>query len=579
MLFRSDSAIYDMISTGKCDGIFQLESPGMKSFMKDLKPQNLEDIIAGISLYRPGPMDFIPKYIEGKRKHGDVDYECEELRPILEPTYGCFVYQEQVMQIVRDLAGYSYGRSDLVRRAMSKKKASVMEKERQNFVYGNEAEGVKGCVKNGISVEVAMKIFDEMTEFARYAFNKSHAAAYAMVSYQTAYLKCHFPIEFMAALMTSVIDRTDKVAGYIMSCRQMGIQVLPPSIQDGFASFSTCEQGIRYGLSAIKSIGRPVIDAIIEERKQGDFLELSDFIKRIASKSVNKRAIENLIKAGALDDFPGNRKQKMLIYTKLVDDTNSDRKSNLIGQMSLFEYAAPEESDVFLVKFPDVEEYKKEEILAFEKEVLGIYVSGHPMEQYEAMWRKTVTRTCADFIPDDEEENAEPLVRDDEKAIIGGIVIDKVVKTTKTNQLMEFVTIEDLYGVVEVILFPRDFEKNKQSIDLDRKVFLKGKVTIEEGRPAKLIANAVIPFDEMPRELWIQLTDMEHYNESETYINQVIHPFDGNSNVIIYLAKEKKIKRLPHSKNVSINEELLLELYGKFGENNVKVKEKQIEKD
>ena len=354
----NDKKVLDSLGTGKTDGIFQLESAGMKNFMKELKPQSLEDVIAGISLYRPGPMDFIPQYIRGKNNPGTITYDCPELVPILESTYGCIVYQEQVMQIVRVLGGYTLGRSDLLRRAMSKKKAAVMQKERQNFVYGNEEEGVPGCIKNGIKEEIANKIYDEMIDFANYAFNKSHAAAYAVVAYQTAYLKYYYPVEFMAALMTSVIDNTRKVSEYIYSCRQMGIQILPPDINRGEGGFSVDGQNIRYGLSAIKSVGKPVIDAIVSEREtRGEYKSLQDFIERLSGKEVNKRTIESFIKSGALDSLGGTRKQFMMVYVRILDSVNQEKKHAMAGQLSLFDLVSEEEKSAYEIHLPNVGEY------------------------------------------------------------------------------------------------------------------------------------------------------------------------------------------------------------------------------
>lgn len=340
----NDKKVLDSIGTGRCDGVFQLESAGMKNFMKELKPQSLEDVIAGISLYRPGPMDFIPKYIKGKNEPESVTYVCKELEPILEPTYGCIVYQEQVMQIVQNLAGYTMGQADNIRRAMSKKKQYVIDAERQNFVYGNEEQGIKGCIANGISEQAANQIYDSMVDFAKYAFNKSHAAAYAVVAYQTAYLKYYYPVEFMAALMTSVIDNTRKVAEYIYSCRQMGIKVLSPDINEGEGRFLATKDGIRYGMYAIKSIGRQVIDIILAEREaNGKYTTLSDFLSRVAGREVNKRAVENLIKAGACDGLDGNRQQMLLVYNTLIDNLNQEKKNSLAGQMSLFDLVSEEE--------------------------------------------------------------------------------------------------------------------------------------------------------------------------------------------------------------------------------------------
>ncbi|MCH5251882.1 MAG: DNA polymerase III subunit alpha [Lachnospiraceae bacterium] len=572
-----DPEVYEMISAGKTEGVFQLESAGMKSFMKELKPQSMEDIIAGISLYRPGPMDFIPKYIQGKNDQKNIVYDCPELEPILTPTYGCIVYQEQVMQIVRDLAGYSYGRSDLVRRAMSKKKASVMEKEKNNFIFGNEEEGVEGCIKRGISEEVAKKIYDEMTDFAKYAFNKSHAAAYAVVSYQTAYLKCHYPVEFMAALMTSFMEHIGKVTEYIMNCRQLGIEILPPDINEGEYRFTPAGNNIRYGLAAIKGVGKPVIDEIVAERNAGGkYKSLKDFCLRLSGKSINKRTMESFIKAGALDSLPGTRKQKMSVYVSVIDGVNQERKNTMSGQMSLFDFAAPEEQEEMDVPMPEVGEFDKEMILAFEKEVLGVYISGHPLEEYVELLKKNITRTTADFITADGEEM--PKVKDQEHAVIGGMIIGKTVKTTRTNNLMAFITLEDLYGTVEVIVFPKDYEKNRSVLEEDRKVFIQGRATVEEDKPAKLICSRIIPFDEMERELWIQCRTKEEYVEKEPWLFETLATYDGRDEVNIFLSTVRAKKRLPNSHSTRVCPELLERLYEKFGNENVKVVEKSIEK-
>ena len=448
-----DQKVYAMLGAGKTEGVFQLESGGMTNFMKELKPGSLEDIIAGLSLYRPGPMDFIPQYIRGKNNPENITYDCPQLEPILKATYGCIVYQEQVMQIVRSLGGYTLGRSDLVRRAMSKKKASVMEKERRNFVYGNEEEGVPGCVNRGIREKTANKIYDDMIDFAKYAFNKSHAAAYAVVSYQTAFLKCYYPVEFMAALMTSVIENPSKVSEYILSSRRMGISILPPDVNQGESSFSVDGGAIRYGLSAIKSIGKPVIESLVEERTQrGKFRSLKDFIERMAGKDVNKRTIENLIKAGAFDGVPGNRRQKMMVYVQILDAVNQEKKNAMTGQMSLFDLVSAEEREAYEIRMPDVEEYTREAKLAFEKEVLGVYITGHPLEEYEERWRKNITAVTSDFVPD--EETGVPKVIDGAKVTVGGMIINKTIKYTKTNKVMAFLTLEDLVGTVEIVVFP-----------------------------------------------------------------------------------------------------------------------------
>ena len=571
----NDKKVLDSLGTGKTDGVFQLESAGMKNFMKELKPQSLEDVIAGISLYRPGPMDFIPAYIKGKDHPESITYDCPELEPILAPTYGCIVYQEQVMQIVRDLAGYTWGRSDLVRRAMSKKKGKVMEQERKNFVYGNPEENVPGCIARGIDEKVANKIYDNMIDFAKYAFNKSHAAAYAVVAYQTAYLKYYYPVEFMAALMTSVLDNTSKVSEYIYTCRQMGIAILPPDINEGEGGFSVSGQAIRYGLSAIKSIGRPVIDAIVEERKiRGPFTTLKDFITRLSGREVNKRTIENFIKAGALDGLEGNRRQKMMIYGSLLDALNQEKKTTMAGQMTLFDIAPEEDKAEYEIKLPDVEEYDKEVLLGFEKEVLGIYISGHPLEEYMERLKKNTNAVTTDFVLD--EETGTLKVSDGAKVCIGGMITDKVIKYTKNNKAMAFITLEDLVGTVEIIIFPKDYERYAKYLENDAKVFVEGRVTAEEDRNGKLICEKIISFDEVKRELWLQFPSKSDFEEKEGALYGKTMDADGSEHVVIYLAAEKQMKRLPENRNVAITKELLEDLGNFLGKDNVKVVEKSL---
>ena len=573
----NDQKVLDYIGTGKTDGVFQLESAGMKGFMKELKPHNLEDVIAGISLYRPGPMDFIPQYIRGKNDSSSITYDCPQLEPILAPTYGCIVYQEQVMQIVRDLAGYSLGRSDLLRRAMSKKKAAVMEKERKIFIYGDEETGVPGCIKNGIDEQTANKIYDEMIDFAKYAFNKSHAAAYAVVSYQTAWLKYYFPVEYMAALMTSVIDNPSKVSEYIYACRQMNIKILPPDINKGEANFSVDGGDIRYGLAAIKSIGRPVIKAIVEDREElGLFQNLEDFITRLSAKNIlNKRTIENLIKAGALDTLGGTRKQFMSIYVQIVDHVTQEKKNSMVGQMTLFDLVSEDQKEEFQIRMPDVGEYSKETLLAFEKEVLGIYVSGHPLEAYEEKWKKSISATTADFQLD--EETGHTKVHDGAKEIIGGMITEKTIKHTKTNQMMAFITVEDLLGTVEVVVFPRDYEKNRDYLEVDSKVFVRGRVSEEDDKPSKMICEKIIPFERTKKELWIQFPDKATFLDEEQIVYGYLADSDGDDEVMIYCAKERAVKKLPKNRNIGINEQILSRLMNHFGEKRVKVVEKPIE--
>ncbi|MBP1753725.1 MAG: dnaE [Firmicutes bacterium] len=573
----NDSKVYELISSAKTEGIFQLESAGMKSFMKELKPRNLEDIIAGIALYRPGPMEFIPKYVKGKNEAGHITYECPQLEPILSPTYGCIVYQEQVMQIVRDLAGYSYGRSDLVRRAMSKKKESVMIKERQSFVYGNEEEGVPGCIKNGIPETVANHIYDEMMDFAKYAFNKSHAAAYAVVSYETAYLKSYYPVEFMAALMTSVIDNPGKVSEYIFTCRQMGIEILPPDINEGDTVFTVSKGAIRYALSAIKGVGKPVIEAIVAERAEnGFFLNLKDFATRLSGKEVNKRTVESFIKAGVFDSLHPIRRQLMLSYVQVLDDIAADKKKSLTGQMTLFDFAGEEEKNDYEMSMPEVSEYNKDQLLALEKEVLGIYVSGHPLEAYENRIKKNVSVNSNDFAID--EETDRPKVEDGRTEIIGGMITSKTVKTTRNNSMMAFITLEDLFGNVEVIIFPKDYEKFKSMLEPDRKIFIRGKVTVEEEKAAKLICQDIISFDSIPQEVWIKYPNLESFQNDEQSLYHLLEQYDGNDSVIIFCESEKCIKKLPKSRNVKAEKDLIQQLNSIYKEENVRITEKSIEK-
>ncbi len=566
----NDRAVLEAIGTGRNEGIFQIESGGMKTFMKELKPQNLEDIIAGISLYRPGPMDFIPKYIKGKNSKGDIAYSCPELEPILAPTYGCIVYQEQVMQIVRDLGGYTMGRSDLVRRAMSKKKQSVMEKERANFIFGNPEEGVPGCIARGIPESTASRIYDEMMDFAKYAFNKSHAACYAVVSYQTAWLKDYYPLEFMAALLTSVIDNPKKVSEYILTCRSMGISILPPDINSGEVGFSVSEGAIRYALTAIKSIGRGVIDYIVEEREQrGLYRNLKDFITRTTGCDLNKRGIENLIKAGAFDGLGGTRKQLMSIYVQVLESIQQNKKNNMAGQLTLFDLAGEEEKESYDIRLPDVGEYSREMILAFEKEVLGIYVSGHPLEEYEGFWKKHVTSATSAFLID--EETGAVTLENGSNATIGGIIASKKIKYTKHDKVMAFLQLEDLAGSVEVIVFPQNYEKYSHLLVPDNKVFIRGRVAVDDEKDGKLICEEMTAFEDMPRTLWIKFSTMDAYETGRDPMFEMLKASDGKDRVTIYIEQPRSMKKLPANMSVRADETLLRELGGLFGNENVKV--------
>lgn len=603
----SDGSVYEMMSQAKTEGIFQFESSGMRSFLKELKPECLEDLIAGTSLYRPGPMDFIPKYIKGKRDKASIKYACPQLEKILAPTYGCIVYQEQVMQIVMELAGYTMGRSDLVRRAMSKKKEAVMEEERQNFVYGNEAEGVDGCIKRGIPEEVAQHIYDDMIDFAKYAFNKSHAAAYAVVSYQTAYLKCHYPVEFMAALLTSVVNNSNKITEYVYDCRQMGIEMLPPDVNEGEYQFSVSEGKIRYGMGAIKSIGKNVIDNVVSEReKNGPYKNLKDFIKRLSGKDANRRTVEALIKSGAMDCLEGTRKQKLAIYLDVMGAVQKEKKDSIAGQMSLMDFFGETVQKEFEITLPDIGEFSKEELLSHEKDVLGIYISGHPLEEYEELLNKNITATTLQFQvePTDQTEGARQDVSlaegqlqqlqlekdkrekndkviltdkaiDKKRYVIGGIVVSERTTLTKKNQAMAFLMLEDLMGTVEVVVFPNAYKKYRQWIAEDKKIFVKGRADVSE-QEGKMICEEIIPFDALPKELWIQFPDKENFEKSEMELLHSITENKGQSPVIIYCKKERMVKKLEKLYFVSLTAPYINELFERFGKENVKIVEKNI---
>ncbi len=573
----NDKEVLASIGTGKSDGVFQLESSGMKNFMKELKPESLEDIIAGVALYRPGPMDFIPRYLKGKNGKSPIVYDCPALEPILKTTYGCIVYQEQVMQIVRELAGYTMGRSDLVRRAMSKKKTAVMEKERKNFVYGNPEEGVAGCIANGIDEKTANRIYDEMIDFAKYAFNKSHAACYAVVAVQTAYLKYYYPKEFMAALLTSVMDNNTKVSEYILSCRQMGIPIQPPDINEGQSGFSVSGDSIRYGLSAIKSVGRTVVEAVIQEREKGGlYTSLDDFVDRMSGKEINKRTLENFIKSGALDSLPGNRRQKTMIAPELLDQKNKEKKNSLKGQMSLFDFAGEEEKSQYQIHMPDVPEFPREDLLAFEKDILGVYVSGHPLDEYMELWKSSITAKTTDFMLD--EESSKAVLTDGAHVTIGGMITGKIVKPTKTGKMMAFVTIEDLVGTVETLVFPKDYESKKSLLIEDSKVFVRGRVSMGDDTAGKLILEQVTPFDSLPKELWLKFSDKEEYDKKQKEVMDILRTEDGQDTVIIYLEKERAKKILPASWRVCANKPMRERLYPLLGENNVKLVEKGLKR-
>lgn len=479
------------------------------------------------------------------------------------------------MQIVQNLGGYTLGRADLVRRAMSKKKHDVMNAERQNFVYGNEAEGVPGCVSKGISPEVANQIFDTMTAFASYAFNKSHAAAYAVVSYDTAWLKYYYPEEFMAALMTSVIENSGKVASYIYTCKQMKIPMLPPDINEGRGEFSVRDKKIRYGLNAIKGIGKSVVDEIVREReKNGPYKSLRDFMERLSSKEVNKKTIENFIKAGAFDSFGYNRRQMMTHYPTLLEEVERGKKDSVSGQFSLFDLAPQETRMEMGAPYPKLPEYERSQLLAFEKEVLGIYVSGHPLEADMGLIKKNVTAMTSDFTV--EEESGSAKVTDGQKVTVGGMITGKTLKTTKSNQMMAFITVEDMIGSVEVLIFPKDYEKYKRYLNEDEKVLVTGRVSIGDDPEGKLILERMISFDEVPRELWLAFENAADYEKRFSAVQQALAPFDGRDTVVVYLKETRQYKKLPPSMSISVNAESLQAARDILGEENVRTAEQKV---
>lgn len=557
-----DQQVLDFLGTGRTDGIFQLESQGMKSFMAKLKPQSLEDVIAGISLYRPGPMDFIPKYIAGKTAPEDVQYACPQLEPILKPTYGCIVYQEQVMEIVRKLAGYSYGRSDLVRRAMAKKKASVMEKERKVFLYG-DSEEVPGCIKNGIGEDVANKIYDDMIDFAKYAFNRSHAAAYAVVSYQTAYLMYHYPKAFMAALLSSFRSNPTKIAEYILLCRQKGISVLRPDINTGNAGFTIHGDSICYCLSAIKGVGEALLSNLIQEREQnGKFKNIKDFITRAYGKTgFNKGPLEALIKAGALDCLQGTRKQFMTVYEGFLNQASFEKKNAIAGQRTILQLYRRES-----VILPDIGEFSQEELLSYEKEVLGVYLSGHPLEAYHNQWEKGITAKSIDFLSD---EQPVPL-KDGSLVTIGGMITAVKIIKTKNKKTMASLELEDLLGSVEVVVFPNQFERYQSLLACEQKVFIRGNVDRQEDGKSKLVLDEVMPFQEKKSEVWVQFEDFEEFKRNRENLFQIIQEYRGSQKINIYLKKEKKYQTLPDNRRIAVGKQTASLLQSAFGKENVR---------
>lgn len=500
---RDDPAVYEMISAGDTDGVFQLEGGGMRTFLTNMKPTCFEDIIAAISLYRPGPMESIPRYIQGKQNPSSIHYETEKLRPILDVTYGCMVYQEQVMQIVRDLAGYSYGRSDLVRRAMAKKKHKVMAQEREYFIHGKLNDDgtidVPGCVRNGVPEEVASHLYDEMTAFASYAFNKSHAAAYAVVCIETAWLKRYHPVPFMAAILNSVYGNPAKIAAYIQYCRSRGIAILPPDVNRSQWKFTVAKApngqlGILFGLGAVKTVGQGAVDAIIRERKHGAYRDIFDFCRRIDTSECNKRVVESLIKAGAFDGMGGNRPQLMAVFESAMDANSSLRKQTVDGQISLFDMAfggAPLVQENHTL--PNLPDYPLRQRLALEKEIAGVYITGHPLDDYRDVLGKLPFST-ADLDGLEEREDR-GLSLDGQIVDMGGILTEVKGKATKKGAYMGFITLEDLTGQIECLVFPKVYERYQGMMAVDDLVVLHGRLSIREEEAPKLLVEKLIPLE------------------------------------------------------------------------------------
>lgn len=577
-----DPKVYELLSSGNTLGVFQLESAGMRSFMKQLKPDNFEDIVAGISLYRPGPMDSIPVYINNKNNPENVEYLHKKLKPIMEVTYGCLVYQEQVMQVVRDLGGYSYGRSDLVRRAMGKKKMDVMEKEREYFIHGKTDENgeleIAGCIRNGVPEDIGNKIFDDMIDFAKYAFNKSHAAAYGVLAYETAYLKAHYPVEFMAALITSVMGNTDKVVEYIRECNSLKIDVLKPDINKSFTKFSVEDKSIRFGLAAVKNVGVNVLNNIIKERESsGEFKDFNEFCKRLDSKDLNKRIIESLIKCGAFDEMGDNRASLLLGYEKLLESISMDRKKNLAGQVSLFDGFEMDESinnDIqSMYTLPHVKELEEKERLYLEKEVLGMYVSGHPLSQYKDEIKRNTTINNAE-LNEIKDDYITYLNLNEREVTMGGIVINKTIRTTKRNDLMAIIELEDLFGVIEVIVFPQVLQKYNTIIQEDKIIYIDGRLSIKEDENAKLIAREIRDMNDSGNKdkptLYLKINSIEN-KELVNDLISVVTKYPGENDIYIYAENIKQVYKWNHIK-VNINENLINELEHILPKTNIKVK-------
>lgn len=574
-----DPNIYKMFSKGETLGVFQFESSGMRQFLKELKPTCFENIVAANSLYRPGPMNQIPRYIENKNNPEAIKYLHPKLEPILDVTYGCMVYQEQVMQIVRDIGGFSMGRSDLVRRAMGKKKMDVMEQERKHFIYGKTNEKgeieIAGAIRNGVDEETANKIYDEMIDFANYAFNKSHSAAYAVVAYQTAWLKYYYPVEFMAALITSIMGNTNSVSLYIQECRRLGIKILPPDINESYAKFTVKDGAIRFGLAAIKNVGAAAIDSIVETRKKGGkFLSFIDFCQRVDLSVLNKRMIESMIKCGTFDSLGANRAQLLAIYERVLEGIAQDRKRNIEGQFSLFDTLEQKNSSsLSLDILPNINEFPERTLLSMEKEMLGVYISGHPLSAFtqELKMFSNITTIDINEVVEELEVNNNPI-RDGKKVKIGGIITKKQNKITKNNNMMAFATLEDLYGTIELIIFPATFEKYSKLIHEDSIVLIEGRLSISEEEDSKIIVETIKPLTKIKKEkVYIKMPRTKPLSFMEE-IKKVLKQYNGTVPVYVYLERNKSTIMADRDYWVDIdNNELFEKLENMLGKDCVKV--------
>lgn len=575
-----DKNVYKMIGEGKTVGLFQLESGGMTQFMKELQPTSLEDIIAGNSLYRPGPMDQIPRYIRNKNNPKLIKYDHPLLENILNVTYGCMVYQEQVMQIVRELAGYSMGRSDLVRRAMSKKKVAVMEEERKNFIYGiTDEDGneiVRGAVKNGVDEVTANKIFDEMMDFASYAFNKSHAAAYAVVTYQTAWLKYYYPVEFMAASLNSFLGSSDKVSQYVNECRVLNIKVLPPDVNESNVKFTVVNNKIRFGLAAVKNVGENAVQSLIDERnRDGSFTSFLDFCRRIEGRDVNKRCIESLIKSGAFDSLGIYRSKLMAVYERFLEGIMQSRKKNFDGQMSIFDFMEEEPQEAMAEEYPDIPEYPAKSLLAMEKEMLGLYVSGHPLSEYQDSLNGNVNLYSKDLFMSSNEDDPNAVkvearkLEDSMRVVVGGIINSRKTKTTKNNNMMAFVELEDLYGTMELIVFPAILEKYSPLLQPESIVLVNGRLSMREDEQPKIICEEVLPIKSMEQKGLYMTFDNRLSKEEGVSLRALLKYFSGSTPTYISIKNENKFKKLDRQYWIDVNNVIMEELESRLGKGNI----------